>query len=36
MTKTFVELWNRWIRLLFLLQQSIGHMSFVYTCITYF
>ena len=27
-----VELWNRWIRLVMLLQQSIEHVSIVYTC----
>jgi len=31
-----VELWNRWIRLVMLLQQSIEHVSIVYKRTTYF
>jgi len=27
-----VEFWNRWIRLVMLLHQSIEHVSIVYTC----
>ena len=31
-----LKLWNRWVRLSCYIQQSIEHVSIVYTCITYF